>query len=108
MPTATINTNPNQGGSGMPNQYHSNKAWAISTEVRLESQAKRLDHLNAKVAVVLDAMRDGNALHLRFKRGGEEWRLTDGREVHASTAHLVINHPKVVSVGDALFADCPA
>lgn len=78
------------------------------TEARLEHQAKRIDRQNAKVAMVLAAMRDGNALHMQFKRGGEEWRLSDGREVHASTARLVINHPKVVGVGDVLFTDCLA
>src|SRR5262245_27049136 len=99
----------------MSHKYHSNGPPAIRadkggfpTEARVERQAKRLDRLNAKVAAVLGAMREGSALHLRFKRDGEEWRLSDGREVHASTAHIVIIHPKVAGVGDALFADCLA
>jgi hypothetical protein len=91
------------------NKNHVHVGPAVTpTKNRLERQAKRLDRLNAKVAAVLGAMRDGNALHLQFKRGGEGWRLSDGREVHASTARLVINHPKVVRVGDVLFTDCLA
>lgn len=80
----------------------------VPTEARLERQSKRLDRLNAKVAAVIEAMRRGNALHLQFNRGGENWRLSDGREIHATTAHIVINHKKIVGVGDVLFTDCLA
>lgn len=42
----------------------------ILTEQQLDSQAKKFDQRNAKVTVVVNAMRDGNVLHLEFTQSG--------------------------------------
>jgi hypothetical protein len=77
----------------------------ILTEQQLDSQAKKFDRRNAKVTAVVNAMRDGNALHLEFKPSDERWRLSNGREVDPKIARAVIVHPSIVGVGDALFTD---
>jgi hypothetical protein len=60
-----------------------------------------------KVHVVVAEMRGGQALHHHFDRRGPVWALSDGREVRPDIAELVIIHPGVVGVGDALFHDAP-
>ena len=74
----------------------------ISTH-RLRVQSRRLDRLNAAATTVLHAMRDGLALQAEFGVLGPRWRLSNGRFVTGQVARIVINHPEIVGVGDALF-----
>jgi hypothetical protein len=80
----------------------------IHTAAELRKKARRLDQKNLSVAGVLSAMRAGAALHLEHRPGGERWWLSDGSQVAAGIAHLVIRHPDVAGVGDCLFGFTPA
>jgi hypothetical protein len=78
------------------------------TPQRLRQQARRLDRRLHHAEAVMNAMRAGAALHLQYDFGSPIWSLTDGTRVDAAAAAIVITNPKIVSVGDALFADVPA
>jgi hypothetical protein len=74
-----------------------------STARRLNTLARRFARLNSKVAETLASVRSGSALLLAFGFGGQlVWRLSNGRRVDPQVAHLLINHPQVAGVGDAL------
>jgi hypothetical protein len=79
----------------------------IHTPEKLRNQARRLDRRVNRVTRVVSAMHDGAALHCEY-RPHERWWLSDGTEVSAVTAHDVIEHPKIVGVGDALFGFTPS
>jgi hypothetical protein len=66
---------------------------------------RRLDRLNCSVAIVLEAMRNGCALHLEFCPTGPRWRTSAGRHVTNEVAKMVIIDKRAVAVGDALFPD---
>ena len=78
---------------------------ASPTPSTLRNNSRRLDRLNASVAVVLDAMRNGATLHLEFYETGAKWRISTGRYVTDAVAKIVIADKRVVGVGDTLFAD---
>jgi hypothetical protein len=59
--------------------------------------------LNAKVMKLLATMRAGVTLHCNQPRGGPLWALSNGDEVDAATARLVVAYPRIVGVGDTLF-----
>jgi hypothetical protein len=61
--------------------------------------ARRLDRLNARTVDILEAMKDGAALHYEAAR----WWLSNGRPVDPAVARAVIRNASVVDVGDALF-----
>jgi hypothetical protein len=61
--------------------------------------------LNRAATHVLDAMRDGQTLHLEFRRTGACWRLSGGKQIDDRVAQLVIINSDVVGDGDALFPD---
>jgi hypothetical protein len=78
----------------------------IPTAKKLEVLGRRLDRKNAAVRRVLHLMQfGGRSLHLHF-RNRPRWHLSDGREVPAEVANLVIQHRSVVGVGDALISGC--
>ena len=78
---------------------------ASPTPSTLRNNSRRLDRLNAAVAVVLDAMRNGATLHLEFYETGPKWRMSTGRYVTDAVARIVIADKRVAGVGDTLFAD---
>jgi hypothetical protein len=63
--------------------------------------SRRLDRLNANIAVTLEVMKSGAALHF----GASRWWLSTGRSVDANVARAVIRNASVAGVGDALFSD---
>ena len=75
---------------------------AAPTPSTLRNNSRRLDRLNAGVAVVLHAMRNGATLHLEFYETGAKWRMSNGRYVNAAVARIVITNKGVVGVGDTL------
>jgi hypothetical protein len=75
----------------------------IPTPTSLARNARRTDRRNHGVTTVLAQMRRGAVLRACFVRGKRIWSLSPGREVPADVAALVIAHPKVCGVGDALF-----
>jgi hypothetical protein len=76
------------------------------TTTQLHKRSRRIDRLNAAVATVLAAMRDGGqALHCEFGQSGQSWRMSNGRFVRSEVARLVIASPDVAGVGGSLFAD---
>jgi hypothetical protein len=79
---------------------------SIPTPERLRRQARRLDRQTRSAQTALNAMRNGSALNLYFVLGTPTWTLADGRRVHAVTAKVVIRHPRVIDVGDALPLSC--
>ena len=80
----------------------------IHTPMSLRHQARRPDRRLRTAEAVMNAMGAGAALHLQYVFGSPIWSLTDGARVDAAAAAIVITNPKIVSVGDALFADVPA
>ena len=48
-------------------------------------------------------MRAGATLHLQYEPSREWWILSNGWTVPPDVAAIVINHPGVAAVGDALF-----
>jgi hypothetical protein len=75
----------------------------IPTPSALRNSSRRLDRLNAGVAVVLLAMRQGATLHLEFHETGSKWRTSTGRYVNGAVARVVITDKRVAACGDALF-----
>ena len=76
------------------------------TPSTLRNNSRRLDRINAGVAVVLSAMRNGATLHLEFWPTGAKWRLSpSGRYLSDAIAKAVITNERVVGVGDTLFPD---
>jgi hypothetical protein len=72
--------------------------------IQSRTRTKRLDRINKAAADVLAAMRDvGLTLHPQLGRSGANWRLSDGRAVTVEVAHIVIESPCVIGVGDSLF-----
>jgi hypothetical protein len=78
------------------------------TAAQLYRCSCRLDRLNAAVAMVLAAMRSGQALHLEFGPSGPRWRMSNGLFIRNEVAQLVITSPDVAGVGDCLFSDALA
>jgi hypothetical protein len=75
----------------------------------IRQRHRRGDRLKAKAAAVIDAMRQGQALHCRHERDGVVWWLSkDGQRIGDEVAQLIIANPAIASVGDALFADALA
>jgi hypothetical protein len=56
---------------------------------------------------VLDAMRKGARLVLRFQNGRPPWRLSSGEFVPWDAATIVINRSDIASCGDTLFYGMP-
>ena len=75
---------------------------AAPTPSTLRNHSRRLDRLNAGVARVLHAMRNGATLHLEFYETGPKWRMSNGRYVNDAVARIVITDKRVVGVGDTL------
>ena len=69
------------------------------------AKRRRLDRLNAAVAKVIDAMRDGAALHFDQSAACPHWWLSDGTTVETPVAQIIIGRCDVVAVGDVLFDD---
>jgi hypothetical protein len=76
----------------------------MSTSVK----RRRLDRINAAIADVIDAMRDGAALHFDQSAACPHWWLSNGTTVRAPVARVVIERRDVVPVGDVLFDDFTA
>jgi hypothetical protein len=74
----------------------------IPTREGLRRKARRLDRRIRSAETVVNRMRGGNALHLFYVFGTPTWTLTDGRRVEPAVAEVVIRHPQIVEVGDAL------
>jgi hypothetical protein len=74
------------------------------------SSTPTLRHLNHRNRVehVVAQMRAGAQLLLHYNNGKPTWLLNPGGAVAPETALDVIDHVDVCSVGDCLFADCPA
>lgn len=72
--------------------------------------ARRLDRRNLSAEAVVNRMYEGARLCLHYdRRRGPVWRLSViGAEVPDETARLVIKHPDIVAVGDALFDGVPS
>ncbi len=77
---------------------------AAPTTSTLRNNSRRLDRLNAGVAAVLLAMRQGATLHLEFYETGPKWRTSNGRYVNGAVARIVITDKRVAAAGDTLFA----
>jgi len=54
---------------------------------------------------VLSAMQRGQHLNVWFDHQGSHWKLSGGRGVPDDVARLVVENERVISVGDALFAN---
>jgi hypothetical protein len=66
-------------------------------------RAKLQNRIALKVQQTLAAMLRGEALHYHHGRFGAIWWLSrSGRHIPDEVARLVITHPVVVGVGDAL------
>jgi hypothetical protein len=81
----------------------------IPTPRLLAHQTRRVDRPHKDVERLLSAMRDdGLALHCEYYRKQERWWLSNGTEIDAETAHVVIARADVAGVGDALFGFTPS
>jgi hypothetical protein len=69
------------------------------------ASARKLDRLNSKVAIVLGAMRCGEALHLEHRWYGPVWYLSRGGPIDTEVAEIAIRNSNVTGVGDALAID---
>jgi hypothetical protein len=65
-------------------------------------QSNRRHRLLAYTHQVIEALRDGDSLHLHHGRQGAVWWLSNGKRVDDEVAQLVIKSPSIVGVGDAL------
>jgi hypothetical protein len=66
--------------------------------------AHRVDRRVASVSAVLDRLRAGALLHLKYRSGGPpRWLLSDGRPVSPQVAATLINWACVVPADRALF-----
>jgi hypothetical protein len=74
---------------------HINREFAEALSRRCQREA----------ASVLSAMQRGQKLGVWFDRQGAHWKLSEGRRVPDDVARLVVKDERVISVGDALFAD---
>jgi hypothetical protein len=80
----------------------------IPTPRLLAYQARRVDRRLKDVERFLNAMRDeGLTLHCEHHRQQQRWWLSNGTEVDAETAHLLIARANVIGVGYALFKFSP-
>ena len=75
---------------------------SIPTPERLRKQARRLDRQIRGAEAVVNRMRGGNALHKFYVIGTPTWTLTNGHRVDSAVAEILIRHPRIVDVGDAL------
>jgi hypothetical protein len=67
------------------------------------SSLRRLDRLNAGIALALAEMKGGQSLHLHYEKYGPAWRLSGGRRVDSQIAQFGTLDRNVISVGDCLF-----
>jgi hypothetical protein len=75
---------------------------SIPTPERLRKQARRPYRRIRAAEGVVNRMRGGNALYKFYVFGVPTWALTDGRRIDPAVAEIVIRHPQIVGVGDAL------
>jgi hypothetical protein len=75
----------------------------VPTVSSLKRTRTRLSRNLLSADRVIAAMRNGQALHCSFEGNGERWWLSSGTRVSPAAAKLAIEHPDVVSTGDALF-----
>jgi hypothetical protein len=80
----------------------------VHTVSELQRSRRRLDRRRGAAGLIVTAMQRGARLHLQYACGRALWRLSGGSFVPTDVAAVVISHPCVVSVGDALFPDTPA
>src|SRR4051812_33128581 len=76
----------------------------IPTIDSLRRERRRIDRHRRAFYRALAAMRGGQALYLHYAPQGECWSLSNGQHVAPEVATLLINHPQVTGVGDALFS----
>ena len=62
----------------------------------------RADRRRDGVADIIRRMRNGVSLHVTNTADGPKWALTDGTHVSPELAAVLIRHPNIVGVGDAL------
>jgi hypothetical protein len=80
----------------------------VPTVSSLQRSRRRLDRRRQAAELVITAIKAGATLQLQYGRDRKWWSLSNGPPVAADVALIVVNHPCVVSVGDALFPDTPA
>ena len=80
---------------------------SVPTVDSLRRSRRRLDRHQVGVGQVLDAMRRGAALHLRYRNHRAIWTLSTGPFVAADIAAIVISKPCIVAVDAALFLGVP-
>ena len=81
---------------------------SIPTPLGLRNARRRHDRRWEGVEFVLQAMRQGAALHLHFQNGRPIWSLSTGLFVHKDVAVEVIAHVDITTCGDALFLETRA
>jgi hypothetical protein len=92
----------------MPGAALMGETMTIHTASTLRARARRVDHKLKSADVVLNRMREGDALHLQHTPRGPDWRLSSGLEVADVVAKAVIKSSSIVSVDTALFEGLPA
>jgi hypothetical protein len=71
-------------------------------------RVSREERLKIKADQMLTAMRRGECLLLEHRWFGRAWCLSGGRSVDDAVAKIVVEHPRVVGVGDSLFKGTPS
>jgi hypothetical protein len=76
---------------------------SVPRPASLRKLHRRQDRRNAAKARVLEAMRNGAALHLCHRMHRKVWALSTGEFITYEAAIDTIRDPHVVGVGDSLF-----